>query len=248
MKADKDIIAKIAKLLELAKSSNPHEASLAASRAKEMMEARGLTMTEVEVQKEGIEEYTFEPTTTASKGKPIRFLPQWMKGLTIVMNKHFDVMCFLRQASRKGKNTATVIGFIGTPTDIQVAEYIFNYLVREIGRMADEHKKTLDDYEGNKWSYLNTYRLGLVKGLREELQRKEKESFKAHTSDGHALVEVKKAMIKRHMKESGNFKEQRSAFKPNQDSYGQGVKDGANISVNKGVSSGGSNGPLAIGE
>lgn len=247
MKADKDTIAKIAKLLELAKSSNPHEASLAANRAKEMMEARGLTMTEVEVQKEGIEEYFFNPTTAASKGKPIRFLPQWMKRLTAVMDTHFDVRCFWRQIpDGMGQNKSTAIGFIGTPTDIQVAEYIFNYLVREIGRMADEHKKTLGDYEGNKWSYLNTYRLGLVGGLDKELRRKKR---RPRTSDGHALVEVKGAMVERFMNDKGvRLKNESTRLDPNQDSYGQGIKDGANISVNRGISSGGSDGPLVIGE
>ena len=134
-----------------------------------------------------------------------------------------------------GKNKSTAIGFIGTPTDIQVAEYIFNYLVREIGRITDEHKETLDDYEGNKWSYLNTYRLGLVRGINRELIKKERASRKAQTSDGHALVEVKKAMIKRHMEESKlHITGQSSKFNPNPDSYEQGLKDGADIVINKG--------------
>jgi len=118
--ADKaKIIDRVRKLLELATSSNEHEAATAATRAQELMERHQLLHADLEP-----EEYAVE--VLDSKGRFSRWRVILASG---VANAHSCEIFTSRIVGRKGK-TQTVI--VGDEADVQAASYVYRYLEREV--------------------------------------------------------------------------------------------------------------------
>ena len=226
---------KVMKLLALATSSNPHEAALAASKAKALMDEHDLTLDEVQVKAEGVIEERIIPKTKT--GKDLKFLPEWMKSLIGVMERRFNVDAFWTHWARQGKCTACSITFVGNPTDVEIVKYTFNFLCREIHILTNHESRVLalsGEYEGNKWSYLNSYRLGIVHGVEAELAKKA--ASKREKANIGAIVIVKKALIKKYMEEKHNkMKESGPSLDPNSASYFKGRKIGQELSIKEGL-------------
>lgn len=128
MNAPESIIEKIRALLRLAKSDNPHEASLALQRAAEIATKHALDLSDI------------SPDDDLAKllGEllpcPARLAREWVEAYNIV-HGFFNVDVTVL------KGTSRVL-FVGTKLDIEIAEYICTFLVRSCRDCLSVWKKS----------------------------------------------------------------------------------------------------------
>lgn len=139
-------IDKIRKLLALAGNNpNEHEAAAAAAKAQDMMREHDLSMSQVDIKQDprtaGINKTQRE--TLAKAGKP----GGWKVDLYKAVAETSGCWAFV------GKQRSGYDGWgymVGRAQDIEIAEYLYQYLVREIERLQDEFGKT-------RWAELREY-------------------------------------------------------------------------------------------
>lgn len=107
------IIEKVKKLLALSQSSNPNEASLALSKAQELIAKYNLTITEEE-NKVIVEEVLKQTTKSVSN---------YRKQMLTALAEHFGVLVLLREGSERRQ--AVIIA--GRPQDVKCFIEVFNY-------------------------------------------------------------------------------------------------------------------------
>lgn len=180
MSTTSKIADRIRKLLALANSSNVNEAASAAAEAARLMNEHKLTATDV----------------AADDGSKITELPLGAEGfmaswkfalVTGVARAFFCEAIALRAGARRK------IRIVGKKDDAEVAVGVFNYVVKEIDRLADEDVETRDAHEimreGNLdvRTYKENFRKGAAEGVATRL-KEETDRFK--NSGGKALVIV----------------------------------------------------------
>lgn len=129
-------ILKIKKLLALSRSSNEHEAALAASRAQELLFKHKIEMATVESAidpKHVTNNAVSETFDYAPKGKRNQ---AWRTKLlnSVAMNNFCKVVII---GGGELKNSC----IIGTKSDIEIVTYLFSYLTCEIDRLAKDSGK-----------------------------------------------------------------------------------------------------------
>lgn len=131
MSADARIIERIQKLLSLATSPNEHEAASAAAKAQALMLEHDLAMDQVEAKVDkrvtGIGETRHH---LRQRGKP----GNWKIALYSAVGETSD--CWVYVGSTSGT-------LIGRRVDIQLAEYLFAYLVTTLERLQKEYGDAL---------------------------------------------------------------------------------------------------------
>jgi hypothetical protein len=207
------VIEKIKKLLRLAKSSNEHEAALAAARAQELLAKYNLDeelLTEKELPREaGVAD-------TATVKKPAR----WVYLLASSVAGAFDCQ-YAHSASGH-------MLFFGVELDHEVAAFTFGYLYRAINRLAAQFMKKSQNrrltVKGGKKVRLS-YCLGASHVVSKKL-REQKERTPVTTA---ALVPVKEALIKAKCDQYGVHTTEQSREDLSTRAYWSGVRDGASI-------------------
>jgi hypothetical protein len=209
------MIEKIKKLLRLAKSSNEHEAALAAARAQELLSKYNLDgedFSEREIPKEaGMAE-------TATVKKPA----SWVYQLASAVSGAFDCKYF----HSVGMTSNFV--FVGVDVDHEVGTFTFGYLYRTINRLAatfmsksQQKRLTLKGQRKARLSYC----VGVSQVVSWKLS--EQRSITPITTT--ALVPVKQALITAKMEDVGVSK----CAIPEEDisdrAYWVGRRDGANV-------------------
>lgn len=121
----KALLAKIRKCLALGKSSNEAEAAAALAKARDLMDAYGLTAQDVELSEIGEE---------PAKGNRSQTPPQWENTLCLVVQRALGVQAVLR-----GQGEWL---FIGTGAAPQVAAYAFAVLFRQLKAARAEYTRT----------------------------------------------------------------------------------------------------------
>jgi hypothetical protein len=111
-----EVLDKIRKLLRLGQSSNPHEAALAIQRAFEIASRHNIELTSIDLEEEErriVHEYIRVGSRLSLERKLV---------LNIVLN-YFNVNVVSADSSRGD------VCFIGLPSDIEIAKYVFEFLV-----------------------------------------------------------------------------------------------------------------------
>lgn len=153
--ADKaKIIDRVRKLLELATSSNEHEAATAATRAQELMERYQLKHADLEP-----DEYSVGVIDEHGR------LSRWRVVLASgVANAHscevFTSRVHVVEDGRAKGKTQTMI--VGDEADVQAASYVYRYLEREVF----QHGAALVNASR---SYRDSYRMGMAARLHQRL-------------------------------------------------------------------------------
>jgi hypothetical protein len=229
------IAMKVQKLLELAKSSNEHEAALAAAKARELLTKHNLDMAEVLAVKEKEPEGLLIIQTETPMSSSI---PQYMWDLANAVAKSFqcDVI------SRGGEN-GRVFVFIGTTADSEVAAYTFNYLRSEIERLA---KQVLPELKAeNPYCRTQTlsydYKAGAIQRICHELRESSQALQEKDEASCTALMVLKEDRVNQFVKK--NYPRLRHTYNSPRYSYSQdartrGFNDGAGIRVRPGVRQG----------
>jgi Protein of unknown function (DUF2786) len=163
-----DVVSKVQKLFELSKSSNPNEAALAASKAREFLSKHNLTMADLPADEIRNALHVVETSVEAG-----RLLRSWVKGLLVRVAEGFDCEHIIRR-SRESK---PVLSFIGTDTDTRVATSTFRFLYEELNRLADEALPGLKLTNGRcntnalRYAYLEGAVVRIGERLREQTAR-----------------------------------------------------------------------------
>lgn len=201
MNGHQEAVAKVAKLLRLAKSTNPHEAALAASRAQEIMDRHKLTGSDLSQGEqvksdEPVKHWSHDPLDTDGSAR-------WKGQLGVTIAK-------LNQCKLYRRTNATYC-LIGRASDVQTVRYLYGWLVREIERLASEN------CAGCGRTYWNNFRLGAVETVSARLQasakvtvetvKNEAASSAAGGDNGRALAIVEKSLatIERQRREVDDY-------------------------------------------
>ena len=143
---DRSIIDKIAKLLALAGNNpNEHEAASAAAKAQALMQEHDLAAADIDMTQDarvaGIGRS--ERIVLAKAGKP----GGWKVDLFTTVGQTSDCWVTARRARKGWDATGTMIG---AKQDVEVAHYVFDYLVAELERLQQEYGRT-------RWDELREY-------------------------------------------------------------------------------------------
>jgi len=229
------IAIKVQKLLELAKSSNEHEAALAASKAREFLTKHNLDMAEVlavkDKEPEGLQIIQTETQTSYS-------IPQYMWDLATAVAESFQC----KVISTYGKN-GRVFVFIGTTSDSEVAVYTFNYLRSEVERLS---KQVLPELKAeNPYCRTQTlsydYKAGAIKRICHELRENNQRLQEKDEASCTALMVLKEDRVNQFVKMNHpglrtTYSRPRYSF--SHDARTRGFNDGAGIRVRPGVREG----------
>jgi hypothetical protein len=152
------IVLKIQKLLSLANSDNEHEARLAAEKASELLLRHNLSMAEV---RRTSADYTKGVVRESS------WTPTEEKYVLSLITAHFFVRGIREGTGRRGENGKREkrIVLLGTPTNVEIATYMYEFLMREFRLLWQAYKKANGAQEGSRASYY----FGLYQGLHAQL-------------------------------------------------------------------------------
>ncbi|WP_320838503.1 DUF2786 domain-containing protein [Zhongshania sp.] len=120
------ILDKIRKCLSLAESANEHEAAIAMRQAKKLMEANGLTASEL-----GMYELTKKNAYTAFS-RP----PKWAIDLAGTVALAFSCSLYIRSGG--------IFIFVGAGAAPEISEYSYLVLYRQLDRARKQYAKGLD--------------------------------------------------------------------------------------------------------
>lgn len=125
------IVVKIKKLMALSKSGNENEAAFAAAKAQELLVKYNIEMSQVENVKLDREE-----TRLVSEFKELFGTNkiQWKRDLAFAVAK--GNMC-------KGVSSGTGMYFLGKKANVEVAQFMYEVIVRDIERIADDNWKQI---------------------------------------------------------------------------------------------------------
>lgn len=164
------IIDRIRKLLALSKSSNEHEAAAAAARAAELMAQHQLSEAALcEVELEPVDAHSIDES-----GKCV----SWKGTLANGCARAFCCRMFWNRAEHwdtkrhRWKQTVRTM-VVGRENDVAGVRYMYQYLVKEVARLADEAWKEKTRYVSLR-SWKNSFRLGCSARIQKRLidQRK----------------------------------------------------------------------------
>ncbi len=224
-------IRKIRKLLALAQSANEHEANLAMTKAAELMDRYNLRRLEEDDQ----EGYGY--LIINHKKKKIE---RYQRQICNILQKFFYVsVVFSSQYDPRLDDEHRIIDLMGRRENIEVAEYVYFFLVNKIDDLWQQNKKK---FQGNGRRAKNSYFSGLLAGFYDKLKRRNQQARKAA---GLALAAPTSALVGAGDRELRDFigrryprLSHRSAGGATiyRDSYESGVADGGKIVIHKGVS------------
>ncbi|MBI5768723.1 MAG: DUF2786 domain-containing protein [Verrucomicrobia bacterium] len=157
MSAPAEIVEKIKKLLRLARSANPHEAQLAMQRALQLAEEHRVAV-------DGLNPDAATPLITHQDTDSLARLGYDRNFAALIVKRFFRVRPIVRGAihvvdgwPRAGEK----LSFVGTTSDIEIALYVYHFLVRHFAFCWRKHRGRLR----NRYSYVH----GMFEGLYHKL-------------------------------------------------------------------------------
>ena len=168
-------IERIARLLALAESPNVHEAEAAMAAAQRLMLKHNLSLSHEAAARAG---YSFRHL-----GAPSGRVTESERVLASILARHFFVEVIWIPVYRplEGKR-GSVLEICGSPSNLEIAEYVHSYLSNAADRAWDEHKRALAIRSNRD---RRTFLAGVMTGFEGKLAREAKK----HVAEG--LVWVK---------------------------------------------------------
>jgi hypothetical protein len=213
------LIDKIKKLLALAESGNEHEAKLAAQRATELLTKHNLNMQQVQRSNDYTEEELFNQKAESTETKFVGNL----------ICQYFFVKLL---KTRDRINKRTIYTVFGTPENVEIASYMYGFLVREFRQL----------WRNYKGECRQSFYIGLYGGLRDQL-----EEAKTKIQNETGLVVVPDKGIDRYINDrhrgvrsGGGLRPKARSARPKARSAADinaGRVQGQNIQIRRGVNS-----------
>ncbi len=217
---------KVRKLLALSTSPNEHEVSLAAEKAREILDRYQISMAEVSVA-----EFTeiVEGKVDTGYSNP----RQWVHTLSMSTAKAFDCKVY-----RMGG----IYVFCGLKSDTQICEYVFAYLKRTVFSLMQNrmHTRRLNGLRGA--GDVQTYAWGVSVAIGKKIEeyaasqrrREMYEDFKSRT--GKDLMVIKNGALDKYWADKGFRKGSRTRSRSVGAEYYKGYHDGQSVNINSGIS------------
>lgn len=214
---DRESVAKrIEKLLNLAKSGNEHEATAAMLKAHALMRQYSLSVADVDVL--ASDWLTVDCDTVGKRCEKRR-------NVLHVLAKFFDVE-FFSQKTRAGR----VYKVFGEQHKVSIALYVYNFLCATFERLWQEERKR----SGLSVSDRNSYFAGLQRGLSETLRRN---NPIVSEEQEQGLVKASNALAVALSQHYPGLVSSKLRLKYT-DAVHLGQRDGKNINIREGVTSG----------
>jgi hypothetical protein len=132
-----EVLEKIRKLLRLARSANPHEAGIALAKAMALAQEHKLELDDVDPDQPD------KPATTHRETPAFGRLSYDRKFALILTRRFFRVSELVQDTLRKtryGYQIGVKIALIGTPSDCEIALYVYTFLVRHFAYCWNHHR------------------------------------------------------------------------------------------------------------
>lgn len=192
------VIARVAKLLKLAKSDNPNEAAIAAAQAQRLMDEHRLSAASVNVEADPM-------VRTRIDGQDFGRTSTWKRELSAVIGTHNGVVSI---------NYGGRLDFVGRTSDVQVAGFLYDYLARTLDAMARAAGR------GKGKAYGLAFRRGAIRTIALKLKADRGETTTGDRST--ALVVQRDAEAREWLTKGGPLRIHRAApLRPN-----PGLRDG----------------------
>lgn len=130
MISDPDVMAKIKKLLALSHSSNPHEAAGALKRAQKLLSQHGMTMDDIELSDIGELQAKFPTLMRAG-----RIYSYVSAIVAMAIGVEYVLL--------KGRSGFTHAIFIGSHDQLELADYVFTVLCRQLATVKSNYEQGL---------------------------------------------------------------------------------------------------------
>lgn len=170
---DNQIIDRIKKLQALARSStSANEAAIAAGVANRLIDQYRFSEEDLES-----DSFVEDEGSVYETGK----VTEWKKMLVGVLARHYGCAHWLKYTYPDGRKV-THFKLVGKTSDIQIVNYMFNWLVLECSRLADKEVK------GCGRVFIASYCTGFVVGVEEQLKQSRVEVQKEVSAS--ALIKI----------------------------------------------------------
>lgn len=212
---------KVRKLLRLSKSSNEHEAALAAQKASELLSQSGMVLTDIE-----IEQSTIKENRIKTKYKKT---PKWVYQLGSVVANNTYCRIFLGNSH---------VNFIGGVQDAEVAGYLFEYLYKTVKAMTKAYTKSFYGVVplSKTISISYSYASGVVATIAIKLKSLLQKDEPVVTASGTELMVVKGAVVADYInKNKKRTNPVNINSRVNFNHFDNGVNDGLQVSVHRAV-------------
>ena len=221
---DAKVIAKIQRLLALAQSDNEHEAEAAMAAAQRLMLKHNIALG----QRVGAA-YAWRHLGEITERRP-----SYTKLLAAILTRHFFVEAVWVDTfdPAEGK-TGTVLEILGTPENLEIAAYVWDFLLRAAEGQWQAHKRAKGiRADGGRRAYFN----GLMVGFREKLDAQKQQ----HQTEG--LVWVGDPDLDRYLgRRFPRLQQGRGFTLGDAGAFAQGRAAGATIVLHRGVGGEGGN-------
>lgn len=180
------VIARIRKLDALTQSSNAGEAANAAAKVQEYLFKFNLSMDDVGVEVDDSKTYVNEPYNTFT-AVAWDSLFEWRRMLIEgIARTNFCRTIIPVKHKRQQPN----VNIVGRRANIEVVEYLFEYLVREITRLAEDEWNTTGFYSVAipKQQWRNSFYIGAASAVLKTLREQRAHSERQAGSSGTALA------------------------------------------------------------
>jgi hypothetical protein len=218
------LLERVHKLLALAESDNRHEAEAAAAAAQRLMLRHNLETPERTLGSD----YGYRHL-----GRITGRVSEWERRLGNLLGEHFFVEVIWVPAYRKhDQKRGSVLEAIGSPENLELAAYVYDFLVRSAEHLWRAHKSERGiDEDRERMSYF----AGVMSGFAQKLQVQ----ARAHKADGLVWVPHEKLTAytrKRHP----HTRTVSHAGQRRGDAFAQGEQAGRNVLLHRGIKRGGS--------
>ncbi len=218
MRTEEEILERVRRLFALAKSSNEHESAAAAAKAQELLHRYNLSQADVPVDEK--QPYVSEKMRLKDKAP-------WRGTLMHVLTKANGAMVI-----NLGNGEFDVIGQRHV---IEVSVYSYQQMEKRIDWLADLAWDIYDGYETDGRMYKDSFRLGLIKSLKERLDKQQVRQ-RDESASSTALVVQSQAELDAAVKSRyANLSYGRAQTAGSLDGYGAGSKAGSHLNVNPGL-------------
>lgn len=238
-----NILSTISKVLSLATSDNVNEAEAATLKAQELLLKYNVTQEELESFQSEKTEKVIE-VRSEGKGKYNRVV--WYSNLALVVAE--ANLCTILVSG------AGMI-WIGKKTNIEVAQYIFDNLVRDLMRIADTTWSVVNEQQQNEPKYnrihgktwKNSFYHGAIQSIRGRLTANLNKLTSAQENI-YALVVNNEAEIEAYLSAEYPFRRTTwHKFNRDRSGFESGKTAGQSVKFRSGLGAGGSHGPKLLG-
>lgn len=218
------ILRRINKLLQLAESQNVHEAESALAKARALMEKY-----EIDV---GLEETGF---SYQYLGEPVAQKNMVYRSIAVTLSKFFNVeMMWIGTEQISTGKSLWVLEVMGTPANVEVAHYIFDYLRTELEYLWFQLRRKDPTIKGR--SLKRDFQYGVIRGLNEKLASEKATQAQQHNAASKELLIIKQERLEvfSHQRHPHRRASRKSYYRKS-DAFYTGVEQGRKLELNPGL-------------